>query len=102
MDKKLLDRINEAYKGELGEEMKTAARERIFWICENTYGNKILDVGCSQGIVSILLAKDGKDVKGIDIESEQINYAVSELKKEDICKMQISSFIIFYILCYSL
>ncbi|MFR8038960.1 MAG: methyltransferase domain-containing protein [Anaerovoracaceae bacterium] len=84
MDKKLLDRINEAYKGELGEEMKTAARERIFWICENTYGNKILDVGCSQGIVSILLAKDGKDVKGIDIESEQINYAVSELKKEDI------------------
>lgn len=93
MDKKLLDRINEAYKGKLGEEMGKVTQERIHWICDNVYGEKILDVGCSKGITSILLARQGMYVTGIDTESEQIEHAVSELKKEDISVQWKVSFI---------
>ena len=60
MDEKMLDRISQAYKGELGEQSKEDAYKRIDWIRSNVKGDTVLDVGCSQGITSILLAKEGK------------------------------------------
>lgn len=83
MENRSLDKINMAYKGELGERMKLASQGRIDWMCSHSKGEKILDVGCSQGIVSILLAKKGKFVTGIDIEPEQIEYAKRELTDEN-------------------
>ena len=78
------DRINEVYRGELfSDRARMAARARIGWICERVEGNRVLDVGCSQGIISILLARQGKIVTGIDVNKESIDYALNEAVKED-------------------
>lgn len=82
--KKPLDRINQAYYGELGENFSTKVRNRIHWICENAYGEDILDVGCSQGITSIILGREGKSVLGIDSIEESIQYAQEALECEEL------------------
>lgn len=79
---KHLDRINEAYNGMLGTTMREASIQRIDWMMTQAVGERILDVGCSQGICSILLGRTGKMVLGIDIEPEAIAYANTELRKE--------------------
>lgn len=77
------DIINNRYFGEVNSiETTFNTRERIHWICKRVKGKKIMDVGCSQGIISILLAREGFSVLGIDIESEAIDYAKKELEKE--------------------
>lgn len=78
-----LDRITEAYNGDLGEKMMEKSRERIGWICDHVVGKKILDVGCSQGICSIILGCFGLEVIGIDIAAESIGYANNSLFNED-------------------
>lgn len=75
MKKSIIDRISQGYKGELGADFQKEVIKRIEWICNNSTGEKILDVGCSQGITSILLGEKGKNVVGIDIERECIEYA---------------------------
>lgn len=76
------DRINEAYYDGFGAEFGRVSRERINWMCRQAAGQKVLDVGCSQGITSILLAREGMQVTGIDIFQPAIDYAVGELAKE--------------------
>jgi 2-polyprenyl-6-hydroxyphenyl methylase/3-demethylubiquinone-9 3-methyltransferase len=51
-------------------------------MCREATGKRILDVGCSQGVTSILLAREGFRVTGIDLEEESIQYARAELEKE--------------------
>lgn len=80
---KHVDRITEAYNGELGEWMMKKSRERIDWICSKVIGRRILDVGCSQGIVPIILGRRGCEVTGIDISAEAIQYANESLIHED-------------------
>lgn len=81
--KKPFDRITEAYYNEMGDEFARKARERIHWICENAKGEEILDIGCSQGITSILLGREGKQVLGIDLLADSIQYANECLEKEE-------------------
>lgn len=76
------DRINEAYYDGFGAEFGRVSRERINWMCRQAAGQKVLDVGCSQGITSILLAREGMQVTGIDIFKPVIDYAVGELARE--------------------
>ncbi|MFB4474021.1 methyltransferase domain-containing protein [Oceanobacillus caeni] len=80
--KRSLDRISEAYFDELGPDIGSEVRKRIQWICENSTGENVLDVGCSQGITSILLGREAKNVLGIDIEQESIDYANDFLNNE--------------------
>jgi ubiquinone/menaquinone biosynthesis C-methylase UbiE len=80
--KKNLDRVNEAYNGEMGEHMKQKTIKRINWILKHVIGENVLDVGCSQGIIDILIARKGIHVIAIDIEKETIQYAQKELSKE--------------------
>lgn len=82
MSIKPLDRVTEAYKGELGEAFAYKTRERINWIVNQVQGEKVLDIGCSQGIIPIILGREGKRVKAIDIMEESIEYAKEELKSE--------------------
>ena len=82
MNKKL-DSIYEVYMGDETNEFTKQSRERIHWICEQATGNFILDVGCSQGITSILSGRKGKYVFGLDIESDSIAFANEVLKKEN-------------------
>jgi spore maturation protein CgeB/SAM-dependent methyltransferase len=77
------DRISEVYYGGISSERLTRrARDRIHWMCKNVTGEKVLDVGCSQGIASILLGREGYDVVGIDTNSAAIEFANTDLKKE--------------------
>ena len=51
-------------------------------MCENVSGQKILDVGCSQGIASVLLGREGYVVVGIDTDTAAIEYANADLADE--------------------
>lgn len=79
------DLINLRYYGLINSETShEAARFRVHWICKQALGRSVLDVGCSQGITSILLGREGFQVTGIDLEETSINYANEELKKESV------------------
>lgn len=80
--KKPLDKITEAYFGNMGAKFSEKVRERIHWICENASGENLLDVGCSQGIISILLGREGKKVLAVDLLEESIEYAKNALEDE--------------------
>ena len=77
------DRVAEAYYGKLGEELMKDTQYRIHWICKYAKGKKILDVGCSQGIVPLLLAREGKNVFGLDISQKAIDEANESLSNEE-------------------
>ncbi|MCZ7551947.1 MAG: methyltransferase domain-containing protein [Anaerolineales bacterium] len=78
------DQINELYAGRIfSRETQLAARARIHWICSQVQGEKVLDIGCSQGIICLLLGREGFDCVGVDIEQDAIDYALEELKKEE-------------------
>lgn len=78
------DRISEVYYGKiLDENLQQLTRERIHWIIKQATGLKVLDIGYSQGIVFILLEREGFDVTGIDIERGAIEYTSHELEQEE-------------------
>lgn len=77
------DRIYAAYKGEMGEVFQKQTQERIDWILGQLNGRqKVLDVGCSQGIVSILCAQQGVQVTGVEIQPENVEFAQQLLETE--------------------
>lgn len=76
------DRINQAYYGEFGDRFARVSRNRINWIASQVTGDAVLDVGCSQGILAVLLAREGFKVTAIDISEPSLDYAKSELEKE--------------------
>ncbi len=78
------DRIAEVYEGTVGtREFQQVSRRRIHWMCAQVGGPDVLDVGCSQGIASILLAREGHRVIGIDREHEAIRAARERLDQEE-------------------
>ncbi|MFD2131549.1 methyltransferase domain-containing protein [Pseudogracilibacillus auburnensis] len=80
---KLQDKIYDAYYSEGNTQFRKNVRKRIHWVCSNALGEEILDIGCSQGITSILLGREGKKVFGIDLSETAINDANENLQKED-------------------
>jgi 2-polyprenyl-6-hydroxyphenyl methylase/3-demethylubiquinone-9 3-methyltransferase len=66
----------------MGAEFGVKVRERIHWITSCVEGECILDIGCSQGIVSILLGREGRRVLGVDLMKESIDFARSKLSLE--------------------
>ncbi len=85
---KYLDRVAEAYEGLaeelMGKQMQEQTRERIDWICAQVQGEFVLDIGCSQGICEVLLARKGLHVTGIDVAEESIAYARNFLEGEEL------------------
>lgn len=57
-------------------------QSRIHWICAQVKGRRILDVGCSQGIVPLLLAREGCQVTGVDTSPQAIEEAKGYLSAE--------------------
>ncbi|MDD0977168.1 methyltransferase domain-containing protein [Pseudomonas fontis] len=76
------DRVMEAYYGKMGEQFMRETQSRIHWICAQVSGRKVLDVGCSQGIVPLLLAREGCDVTGVDISPQAIEQAKGYMQSE--------------------
>jgi 2-polyprenyl-3-methyl-5-hydroxy-6-metoxy-1,4-benzoquinol methylase len=78
-----LDVINEHYYGDPAEPTTERARERIHWICNQARGQDVLDIGCSQGIVCLILGREGYTCTGIDIEAASLAVAEQALARED-------------------
>lgn len=76
------DRVSESYKGEISTRAHGRVTERIGWICQQVEGQKVIDVGCSQGITSIVLARKGFRVVGVDVDAFAIDYANADRAKE--------------------
>ncbi|MGE8062200.1 glycosyltransferase family protein [Pseudomonas sp. NPDC089547] len=76
------DRVMEAYYGKLGDQFMRETQSRIHWICAQVKGRRILDVGCSQGIVPLLLAREGCQVTGVDTSPQAIEEAKGYLAAE--------------------
>lgn len=77
------DKIYDAYTGKLGKTFQDTTINRINWILSNiSIDDTVLDVGCSQGIISILAAQKAKKVTGIDIEEHAIESAQKILCKK--------------------
>lgn len=76
------DRITEAWLGGMGEGMMQATRARIEWIRARVRGPRVLDIGCSQGITAILLAREGLAVTAVDIDPRVIADARAHLAAE--------------------
>ena len=79
------DRVAEVYEGTLSDAaFQSRTRNRIDWSCAQVAGSRILDIGCSQGIVDLLLARSGKQVVAIDIDPESIAYAQQKAAQEPV------------------
>lgn len=77
------DRVNELYRGEIYERaLQRACQDRIHWMCSQVTGEDVLDIGCSQGITSLLLGREGHRVVGVDVDQGAVDYALGELEKE--------------------
>lgn len=77
------DRVFEAYYGAMGKNMMIKTQKRIHWICSKVQGQEVLDVGCSQGILTLLLGREGKKATGLDISKKAIDEANEHLQKEE-------------------
>ena len=78
------DRISEVYKGEIWDAAaQRRARARVDWLVGHARG-RVLDVGCSQGIASLLAARSGAAelVVGIDNELDRVAYATGDRDAE--------------------
>jgi spore maturation protein CgeB/2-polyprenyl-3-methyl-5-hydroxy-6-metoxy-1,4-benzoquinol methylase/septal ring factor EnvC (AmiA/AmiB activator) len=77
------DRVNDLYYGRIhSPEAQEACRARVHWLCEHSQGPRVLDLGCSQGIASIILAREGCTVVGLDIEAPAIAAAREAIGNE--------------------
>ncbi|WKZ81680.1 MAG: methyltransferase domain-containing protein [Acidimicrobiia bacterium] len=73
------NRISERYYGTHGTaDSQDHERRRIHWLCSQVTGKRVLDVGSSQGIVAILLAREGASVVGAEIDETAHAYALAE------------------------
>lgn len=80
----IADNVSEKYHGRSGSPLgQRVTRERLHWMCRQVEGEKVLDVGCSQGIASIILGREGKTVVGIDIQESAVRTARNALAEEE-------------------
>jgi glycosyltransferase involved in cell wall biosynthesis/spore maturation protein CgeB/SAM-dependent methyltransferase len=89
----ILDRVYDAYTGEMGQHFMRETQRRIHWICAAVLGEAVLDIGCSQGIVPILLGREGKTVLGIDTSAAAIHSAEQHLVSEAVSVRKRVSFV---------
>ena len=87
------DRISEFYKGEFGPTAMKKQKKRINWILQNIKSGNVLDVGCSQGIISILVGREGNKVIGLDISEDAISYGKRDLAMESESTRELVTFI---------
>ena len=75
------DRISEVYRGEIATpKLQQRERARIDWLVGRASGD-VLDVGCSQGIATLLAARHGMRSVGVDSEADAISKAESDRER---------------------
>lgn len=89
-----VDRVTEVYEGTASSARHTeVVRRRVHWMCSECAGSQVLDVGCSQGITSLILAREGKQVIGVDRDLEALEFARDRLLDEDPVVQSRASFV---------
>lgn len=58
------------------------AERRVQWLCSTVRAQSVLTVGCSDGLVAILLGRQGQVVTGIDSDANAIHRAQQQLAAE--------------------
>ena len=77
------DRVSQVYLGMLDWGATGARlRRRIDWMADEAHGPRVLDVGCSEGILEVLLARRGIEVTGVDINADALDFARGLLTEE--------------------
>ena len=77
------DKVGQVYLGLLDwGATGDVLRRRIDWMASKARGPSVLDVGCSEGILEVLLARRGLDVTGVDVNPDVIDFARELLDKE--------------------
>lgn len=89
----ILDRVYDAYSGEMGQRFMRETQRRIHWMCASAQGARVIDVGCSQGLVPILLGREGRWVVGIDNNASSLQQAEQHLAGESIGVRKLVTFI---------
>ncbi|MGW4798440.1 methyltransferase domain-containing protein, partial [Nonomuraea sp. NPDC004297] len=73
------DRVHFAYNGiDVDPETQALTRNRLHWLLDHLPSGRILDLGCSQGTLSILAARRGDRVIGVDVETEAVAFAARQ------------------------
>ena len=77
------DRVSQVYLGMLDwGATGVRLRRRIDWMADEARGPRVLDVGCSEGILEVLLARRGIEVTGVDINADALDFARELLAEE--------------------
>ena len=77
------DRVSQVYLGMMDWGATGARlRRRIDWMADEARGPRVLDVGCSEGILEVLLARRGIAVTGVDINADALDFARGLLAEE--------------------
>ena len=77
------DHVSQVYLGLLdGGPTGDWLRRRIDWMADEAHGSCVLDVGCSEGILEVLLARRGINVTGVDIDPDALDFAREMLARE--------------------
>ena len=77
------DRVSQVYLGlEDWGLTGDVLRRRIDWMATEARGPRVLDVGCSEGILEVLLARRGVDVTGVEVNPDALEFARELLSKE--------------------
>ncbi len=77
------DRVAQVYLGMVDwGPTNDVLRRRIDWMSEQAKGPDVLDVGCSEGILELLLARRGLDVTGVEVNPDALEFARELLAKE--------------------
>lgn len=73
----------EKYGEAVTAENEKLLRDRIHWVCKAVRGSSVLDIGSGKGDTSILLAREGFAVTGIESDQNEWDFANRELGKEN-------------------
>ncbi len=77
------DKVAQVYLGAVDwGPSREVLRRRVDWMADQVCGPSVLDVGCSEGILELLLARRGLDVTGVDVNAEALDFARELLANE--------------------
>ena len=83
MSPPLRDHVSQEYLGLLDRGPTGSwLRRRIDWMADQARGPRVLDIGCSEGILEVLLARRGMEVTGVDIDSDALKFARELMARE--------------------